>query len=219
MPAWSRIHEGRPPGGAFDPDLAILANRLTGNLIDTPVLECAIAGPRLFFPEPCVAAWCGADCELPKERAFTVTGEVDVGRIRNGLRGWLAVRPASTLECHLSASVETELSRGDRLVIRAMPGPHLAPLREVECEVTPQLDRVGIRLRPLHPLGVSAPADLPSIGMQFGSVQLHPDGSLVAMGPDHPITGGYLQPLTVRWSERWKLAQLTPGERVRFIVA
>jgi allophanate hydrolase subunit 2 len=50
--------------------------------------------------------------------------------------------------------------------------------------------------------------------MQFGTIQLHPDGSLVAMGPDHPITGGYLQPLTVRWDERWKLAQLAPGERV-----
>ena len=45
---------------------------------------------------------------------------------------------------------------------------------------------------------------------------IHPDGSLVAMGPDHPITGGYLQPLTVLWNERWKLAQLTPGERVVF---
>jgi len=39
-------------------------------------------------------------------------------------------------------------------------------------------------------------------------------GSLVAMGPDHPVTGGYLQPMTVIASERWKLAQLVPGERV-----
>jgi allophanate hydrolase subunit 2 len=34
------------------------------------------------------------------------------------------------------------------------------------------------------------------------------------MGPDHPVTGGYLQPMTVMASERWKLAQLQPGERV-----
>ena len=63
----------------------------------------------------------------------------------------------------------------------------------------------------------TVPADLPSIGMQFGSLQLHPDGSIVAMGPEHPVTGGYLQPMTVLWSERWKLAQLAPGERVRFV--
>jgi allophanate hydrolase subunit 2 len=52
--------------------------------------------------------------------------------------------------------------------------------------------------------------------MQCGTVQLHPDGSLVAMGPDHPVTGGYLQPMTVITTERWKLAQLVPGERVIF---
>jgi len=54
--------------------------------------------------------------------------------------------------------------------------------------------------------------------MQFGSVQQHADGSLVIMGPDHPVTGGYLQPVTVLTSELWKLAQLAPGERVRLVV-
>ncbi len=107
--------------------------------------------------------------------------------------------------------------RGEHHTIGVVAGPHDSPLREIECEVTPQLDRVGIRLKPLQPLGFQPPADLPSIGMQFGSIQLHPDGSLVAMGPDHPITGGYLQPLTVRWDERWKLGQLAPGDRVRFV--
>lgn len=100
-----------------------------------------------------------------------------------------------------------------------MNGPHDRHLTRVECEVTPQLDRVGIRLRPLHPLQIPIPADLKSIGMQCGTVQLHPDGSLVAMGPDHPVTGGYLQPLTVLSAERWKLAQLVPGERITFVTS
>lgn len=98
-----------------------------------------------------------------------------------------------------------------------MRGPHDVGIERIECEVTPSLDRVGIRLRPLQPLGVEAPADLRSIGMQCGTIQLHPDGSLVAMGPDHPVTGGYLQPMTVLSGERWKLAQLGPGERVTFV--
>ena len=51
--------------------------------------------------------------------------------------------------------------------------------------------------------------------MQFGTLQWHPDGTLVAMGPDHPVTGGYLQPATVVSDDLWKLAQLAPGERVR----
>jgi allophanate hydrolase subunit 2 len=104
-------------------------------------------------------------------------------------------------------------------VIRAMNGPHDLGLTTIECEVTPQLDRVGIRLRPLRALDVHIPADMKSIGMQCGTVQLHPDGSLVAMGPDHPVTGGYLQPMTVLSTERWKLAQLVPGERITFVTS
>jgi allophanate hydrolase subunit 2 len=111
---------------------------------------------------------------------------------------------------------EIASARENRHVIRVVPGPHETALRTIACEVTPQLNRVGIRLKPLDPIDIAARADLPSCGMQFGTIQLHPDGSLVAMGPDHPITGGYLQPMTVRWDERWKLAQLMPGERVVF---
>jgi antagonist of KipI len=110
-----------------------------------------------------------------------------------------------------------ELKRDDRLVIRTMRGPHDIGLAQIECEVTPSIDRIGIRMRPLQPIATKPPADLPSIGMQFGSLQLHPDGSIVAMGPDHPVTGGYLQPMTVLWSERWKLAHLAPREKVRFV--
>jgi len=95
-----------------------------------------------------------------------------------------------------------------------MRGPHESNFADSDWEVTPQLDRVGIRLRGLSAVPPSIPADLPSIGVQFGSVQWHPDGTLVLMGPDHPVTGGYLQPVTVISSERWKLAQLAPGERV-----
>ncbi|MFN2638490.1 MAG: hypothetical protein ABR585_15960, partial [Gemmatimonadaceae bacterium] len=68
--------------------------------------------------------------------------------------------------------------------IGAMRGPHDIGVGEIECEVTPQLDRVGIRLRPLRRIEVSAPASMASCGMQFGTLQLHPDGSIVAMGPD-----------------------------------
>ena len=81
----------------------------------------------------------------------------------------------------------------------------------------PGLNRVGIRLRPVQPVDVKLPAELPSCGMQFGTLQWHPDGSVVAMGPEAPVTGGYLQPATVISSELWKLGQLAPGERVQLV--
>src|SRR5207248_6565446 len=101
--------------------------------------------------------------------------------------------------------------------IRIIPGPHPAPSLPEQWIVTPQLNRVGIRLRPIEPVAFTPPANLPSCGMQFGTLQWHADGSLVAMGPDHPVTGGYLQPATVVSDDLWKLAQLAPGERVRLL--
>jgi len=105
--------------------------------------------------------------------------------------------------------------------IHIIPGPHDAPPLPEEWEVTPELNRVGIRLRRRAGGGTAGepPAlrELPSCGMQFGTLQWHPDGSLVAMGPDHPVTGGYLQPATVVSDDLWKLARLAPGERVRLV--
>jgi KipI family sensor histidine kinase inhibitor len=110
----------------------------------------------------------------------------------------------------------------ERLTIRIVRGPHEAPPLPEEWEVTSELNRIGIRLRRRAGGGTAGgpPAlrELPSCGMQFGTLQWHPDGSLVAMGPDHPVTGGYLQPATVVSDDLWKLAQLAPGERIRFEV-
>ena len=192
----------------FDDIAATLANAVVGNAAHAPILECPLVGPRIRFAQEAVIAWCTPDLRLAVERVRSGE-ERNFGRITGGLRAYLAIgdreRPVALL------------SRGERHVIHARNGPHDRGLARVACEVTPQLDRVGIRLRPLQPLPIEVPADLRSIGMQCGTVQLHPDGSLVAMGPDHPVTGGYLQPLTVLWEERWKLAQLVPGERITFV--
>jgi len=190
----------------FDTIAAALADRAVGNDARAPVLECPLACPRVTFTRDATIAWCTPSLDVRVERV-RAGEERTFGRVVGGLRGYLAV---GTNEVPIAKS-----ERGDRLVIGAMRGPHVTNIGDVECEVTPQLDRVGIRLRPLRALDVTIPADLRSIGMQCGTVQLHPDGSLVAMGPDHPITGGYLQPMTVLTSETWKLAQLVPGEHVR----
>lgn len=205
-PDWSRVERGLPPGGPFDDVAATVAMSAVEG--DVELLECAMSGPRLRFHRHAVIAWCTPDLALRVERV-RAGEEHAFGRIVGGLRAYLAIGERER--------VADRRSRTDsRHVIRVIPGPHDIALGDLECEVTPQLNRVGIRLRPLHELDVKIPADLKSIGMQCGTVQLHPDGSLVAMGPDHPVTGGYLQPMTVIASERWKLGQLMPGDRVRF---
>jgi allophanate hydrolase subunit 1 len=201
----------------FDDVAAALANCAVGNDVHAPVLECPLVCPRVTFTRDATIAWCSPSREVRVERV-RAGEERTFGRVVGGLRGYMAIWTAATPVAALTGdevrAATSVAAVQNRLIIRAMRGPHPTNISDVECEVTPQLDRVGIRLRPLHALDVKIPADLRSIGMQCGTVQLHPDGSLVAMGPDHPITGGYLQPLTVLAAERWKLAQLVPGERV-----
>jgi allophanate hydrolase subunit 1 len=230
-PDWSRIERGVSPGGPFDDIAAAVAMSAVSG--DVELYECAMIAPQMHFERDGVVAWCTPDLTLlfgtpasgrlmpvafrapahvPTTRGGSETlpasAGVDAGApLRGGFRAYLA----------MGATAQTPITArrtSDRHVIRMLPGPHDVGVREIECEVTPQLNRVGIRLRPLRALHVRIPADLRSIGMQCGTVQLHPDGSLVAMGPDHPVTGGYLQPMTILTTERWKLAQLMPGERV-----
>lgn len=204
---WARLDRGSAPGGPFDAGAAEAANVAVGNEPHAPLLECAQAGPRIRATDDVVAAWVEGDRTLVHRLRAGET--FDAGKVSDGLRGYLAIgtRPGELRQLH----------RDQRLTILTMRGPHDIGLQRIECEVTPSLDRVGIRLRPLQAISANIPADLPSAGMQFGTLQLHPDGTIVAMGPEHPVTGGYLQPMTVLWPERWKLAHLAPGERVRFV--
>ena len=198
---WSRVERGISEGGPFD-DVA--AAVVSGAVTNPVVLECPMVAPRIRYERPTTVAW--FDGELRVER---VEGEHSFGRVKNGLRGYLAIGDGE--------GTRSVVERGDRHVVRAVAGPHDIAIREIECDVTPQLDRVGIRMIPRERIEVAIPSDLKSCGMLCGTMQLHPDGSVVVMGPDHPVTGGYLMPMTVISSERWKLAQLVPGERVRFV--
>jgi allophanate hydrolase subunit 1 len=201
-PNYDNLAHGRPAGGPFDDLAAAVATSAVRGSVD--LLECAMIGPRVRFVRDAVLAWCTPDLAVRVERV-RAGEERTFGKFDGGLRAYLAIGD--------DEGEAVRITRGDRHVIEAIAGPHETGIRELECEVTPQLDRVGIRLRTTAAVGRPY-ASLKSIGMQCGTVQLHPDGSVVVMGPDHPVTGGYLQPMTVITSERWKLAQLMPGERV-----
>ena len=215
---WSAIGRGMPPGGPFDAVAASHARSAVGNSSESPVLECALAGPTLVAAARQVLSWFGAKAEVtvdgaavddPRQFEVSEGQRISIGRITGGMRGYLAIGT--------TRGAVQPLMRDDRLTVRTMNGPHENALHDLVCEVTSQLDRVGIRMRAVSPAGLTAAADLPSCGMRCGTIQLHPDGTVVAMGPDHPVTGGYLQVMTVIAADIWKLAQLVPGDRVRFV--
>jgi KipI family sensor histidine kinase inhibitor len=236
---WKRAEYGVSPGGPFDELAAALANRAVGNGDDAPLLECVMVAPRLRFCVARRAAFCDGGGNV-QTFALVAGEELNLGRFHGGLRGYLTIEGGvdemraryaeapTVVRANLSlraakSARNLRLETGPRVLgvdIRIVLGPHDAPPLPEEWEVTPELNRVGIRLRRRGgegPPALRALRELPSCGMQFGTLQWHPDGSLVAMGPDHPVTGGYLQPATVVSDDLWKLAQLVPGEQVRLI--
>lgn len=88
-----------------------------------------------------------------------------------------------------------------------------------EFSVSPESNRIGLRLTASRPLERSRQEELLSEGMVRGSVQISPSGHPVVFGPDHPVTGGYpvIAVLTSRSCDR--AAQLAAGDTVRFALA
>lgn len=58
-------------------------------------------------------------------------------------------------------------------------------------QVTPQSNRVGLRLAGEVALARANPAELPSEGTALGALQVPPSGQPVLFLADHPLTGGY----------------------------
>ena len=81
--------------------------------------------------------------------------------------------------------------------------------------VDPATDRRGIRLN--GPAVTHARTELPSQAVRPGAVQVPPDGQPILLGWDGPVTGGYPVIGTVIEADWPRLAQLKPGDAVRFV--
>ncbi|HVL91149.1 MAG TPA: biotin-dependent carboxyltransferase family protein [Actinomycetota bacterium] len=106
--------------------------------------------------------------------------------------------------------------------IRVVAGPSdlaedsLERLIEEEWTVTPDADRVGVRLDgPALAHGPGGPEIDPEPAMP-GVIQVPGDGRPIVLGPDGPATGGYPKIATVIRADLWVLAQARPGDRLRF---
>lgn len=207
---WSRIEHGVSPGGPFDAQTA----SATG---DGPWLECVLVAPKLRFRAARWVGWWGGQ-RLMQPGEILDLGRIPMFRGTIAIEGGVAEQPFGKVLYAAERPLRhpaTLQPRNSPQTIHVIKGPHDAPPLPEEWEVTGELNRVGIRLRAIGDWQL--PKTLPSLGMQFGTLQWHPDGTLVAMGPDHPVTGGYLQPATVVTRDLWKLAQFAPGQRIRFV--
>jgi len=112
---------------------------------------------------------------------------------------------------------------GGDLVLHAIPGPRddwfspaaLQALCAEPYEVTPESDRVGMRLRGPYLERVRRD-ELPSEGMVPGALQVPPSGQPTLLLADHPVTGGYPVIAVVLGRDVDRAAQARPGQRIRF---
>ena len=81
--------------------------------------------------------------------------------------------------------------------------------------ITSQSDRMGYRLKS-EALQVTQTDEIISTAVNFGTVQLLPDGQLIILMADHQTSGGYPRVAHVISAHHSKLAQMKPGEAIRF---
>lgn len=85
--------------------------------------------------------------------------------------------------------------------------------------VTQESDRMGIRLSSVSGATIEHKngADIISDGITFGAIQVPGSGQPIVMMADRQTTGGYTKIGNVISSDLSKLAQATPGTKVKFV--
>ena len=118
--------------------------------------------------------------------------------------------------------------------VRVLYGPHGAPdfftdddiatIVDAEWQVHYNSNRTGVRLigpKPhwARPDGGEAglhPSNIHDNPYAIGAVDFTGDMPII-LGPDGPSLGGFVCPFVIIAADRWKVGQLVPGDRVRFV--
>jgi antagonist of KipI len=140
-------------------------------------------------------------------------------RIADALRASGAA--AITARWSLSSSLRPRYT--DDPVVRLIPGAHYDLLDDESRDqlgagtfrISPNSDRMGYRLSGVT-LSLREPVELLSEGVAFGTVQLPPGGEPIVLMADHQTTGGYPRLGEVASIDLPLVAQLKPGDRLRF---
>ena len=208
-----------------------------------PALEATHPVACVIFGAPFLSTVGGAP--LTPGVTFTLeAGDVlRVGGTRTGVRAYLcaaggfiapeilssrsalaAVRPGDALTCRASRIESRGLPFASWAyasgVLRVLDGPQRdwftdASFFDQTYEVSPASNRMGLRLKGA-PLA-RKPGELVSEAVAPGAVQIANDGLPIVLGIDGQTIGGYPKVAHVIRADLDALAQLRPGDRVRFV--
>jgi antagonist of KipI len=107
-----------------------------------------------------------------------------------------------------------------RVALRALHGQHAdeftSTVFDHEFEISPQSDRMGLRLNG-PTLSRATGDELLSTAVMPGTVQIPPDGHPIVLAADCQTIGGYPRGAHVITADLPTLGQLCPGDSVRFV--
>ncbi len=223
-------------------DAAALEITLAGPTLRADVdLGCVVFGAPFEISTRQSALQAGKAFTLPAGEELRIGGTPAGVRgyfcVRGGLRGKAVLGSQSSLQ-PLRVGAELDCNEGSipprffRLpadefspnVLRTLPGPQADWFRDgaLHCQpftVTPASNRMGLRLRgePLPPREPSIFREIASEPVSPGAVQVSSDGQCIVLGVDGQTIGGYPKVAHVISADLDRLAQLRPGQVVRFV--
>jgi urea carboxylase len=140
----------------------------------------------------------------------------------------------ATKEVGTATSSTAAPSFGETWTLRVLYGPHGAPdffteddiaaIVAAEWQIHYNSNRTGVRLVGPKPQWARAdggeaglhPSNIHDNPYAIGAVDFTGDMPII-LGPDGPSLGGFVCPFTVIAADRWKIGQLAPDDRVRFV--
>lgn len=163
-----------------------------------------------------VRKWLGSAGGLQLGKAYWPPGS----RLEKGME--LSILPKPTLETRW-ISLKERPYHAHQITVRVAPGPEYSWFSEAAVRyfkthaftVGPDSNRMGYRLREQLP-DFKIDRELISSGIVPGTVQVLPSGSPVILLADAQTSGGYPRIANVLSRDLDDLAQLLPGDKVRF---
>ena len=203
-------HLGVNPSGAMDKLSARLLNILLQNDENEPVLEMHFPAAEILFEEDCTIVIGGADF-MPIIDNQTITNwkvsKVKTGSILkfkkrvSGNRTYLATKKSKNQDFlpYLGNSFVRQVSNlSNGIEIRFIKGNEHQLLIEKSKQnlenqvftISQNSNRMGFRLKS-EPLEIENKIELVSSAVDFGTIQLLPDGQIIVLMADHQTSGGY----------------------------
>jgi antagonist of KipI len=145
---------------------------------------------------------------IAEQIAALVRAGHDEGAV--AVASWSAGR---TLRMRYSSEAVVRLIAGAHAELLAAPSR--TKLFSASFNVSSSSDRMGYRLEGVE-LQLRSPVELLSEGVAFGTMQLPPDGMPIILMADRQTTGGYPRIGEVASVDLPLIAQLKPGDRLRF---